>query len=540
MGKGNRARIQRAQDKLDTPQYVAEKKQAPKWAGTAIVIFIVVILALSLTLNALYDSGAMMRSSAAMKSENYTVSGTMLSYFYNSQYMSFMNTYGNLVSYLGIDPNTSLKTQACSMLSDGGTWFDYFMNTTEAYVSELLLCCEYAKANGIELDDEDKAEIDSAIEALAETAFEVNRTLNSYISAAYGSGVKEKDVRNAMEMILLSNKAAIHANEKFEGALTEEEIQKYYDENPASFLSADYMVKSFEVKLVSVDKDDYDTTEAYDQAVADAKASYETNKADALAKAEKYESLSGFDAFLDKLNADITEEYTGYYNYDENLTVEERIAKEKSAIATALENASVEGYAYQDPAAEDSDELAKWIFADGRKVGDIKLIEEEDETAGTYKVHVYCVSSTVSREEYTTVNMAYAMFPTSESASSLVADELKTKLAGVTTREAFEAAMADQSSSGAGVIEDLRKGAFGYDEVDEYVYADGRVAGDCEVINCGTTYVAVVVYLGEGDVAWHAAAKDGVLNEKLSAWYEELAATFTVDINEKALNKISA
>ena len=156
MGKGNRARIERAQNKLDRPQYVAEKKQTPKWAGTAIVVFIVVILALSLTLNALYDSGAMMRSSSAMKSENYTVSGTMLSYFYNSQYMSFMNTYGSIVSYLGIDTNTSLKTQACSMLSDGGTWFDYFMNTTTSYVSELLLCCEYAKANGIELDDEDK------------------------------------------------------------------------------------------------------------------------------------------------------------------------------------------------------------------------------------------------------------------------------------------------------------------------------------------------------------------------------------------------
>lgn len=540
MGKGNRARIQRAQDKLDRPQYVAEKKQAPKWAGTAIVIFIVVILALSLTLNALYDSGAMMRSSAAMKSENYTVSGTMLSYFYNSQYMSFMNTYGSIVSYLGIDTNTSLKAQACSMLSDGGTWFDYFMNTTTSYVGELLLCCEYAKANGIELDDEDKAEIDEAIENLTETAFEANRTLNSYLAVAYGSGVKEKDVRAAMEMILLSNKAAIHANGKFEDALTEEEIQKYYDENPASFLSADYMVKSFEVKETVVDKDDYDTTEAYEQAVADMEALYTANKAEALAKAKAYESLTGFEAFLEKLTADLTEEYTGYYDYDETLTVEERIAKEKSAIATALESASVEGYAYQDPTAEDSDELAKWIFADGRKVGDITVIGEEDEAACTYKVHVYCVSSTVSREEYTTVNVAYAMFPTTESASSLVAGELKTKLAGVTTREAFEAAMADQSSSGAGVIEDLRKGTFGYDEVDAYVYADGRVAGDCEVINCGTDYVAVVVYLGEGDIAWHAAAADGVLTEKLNAWYEEIAATYTVDINEKALNKISA
>ena len=84
MGKGNRARIQRAQNKLDNPQQHVEKKQAPKWVGTAIILFIVVVLALSLTLSALYDSGAMMRGSAAVKTENYTVSGTMLSYFLKS------------------------------------------------------------------------------------------------------------------------------------------------------------------------------------------------------------------------------------------------------------------------------------------------------------------------------------------------------------------------------------------------------------------------------------------------------------------------
>ena len=46
------------------------------------------------------------------------------------------------------------------------------------------------------------------------------------------------------------------------------------------------------------------------------------------------------------------------------------------------------------------------------------------------------------------------------------------------------------------------------------------------------------LYMGEGDVAWHAAAKSAALNEQMTAWYEEIATTYAVTINEKALNKI--
>ena len=543
MGKGNRARIQRAQDKLDNPQGAVQVKKAPKsWVNTAIILFIVAVLAVSIVLTAVYDSGSSMRGAKALKSENYTVSGTMLSYFYQSQYSTFMSQMGSMVSYLGLDTSKPLKAQECSMLSDGGTWFDYFMNSTTAYVSELLQCCEYAKANGIELDADEKAEIDTAIENLANNAFENNYSLNGYITAMYGAGVKEKDIRSSMEIVLLANKAAMDATDKFKVAITEEEIQTYYDENPESFLSAGYLVDSYTAELETIDQDDYETTTDYEAAVAAADEAYAAAKAEALAKAKAYESVSGYQAFLEKLTAEITAKYDGYYDADASLTIEEREAKEKNQMATALEAAMVEGYAYQDPAEESSDELAKWLFADGRKVGDIYVIENEDEEKGTYAAYAYCVSSTAAREEYTTVNAAYAMFPASETASSAAASALKDKLvaAGAVTAEAFETAVADQSTAGAATLEDLLKGSFGYEAVDEFLYADGRRAGDCEIINCGTDYIAVVLYLGEGDIAWHAEAKSGVLNEKVNAWYEQLAADHTVEINEKALNKISA
>lgn len=538
MGKGNRARLDRAQNKLDQPQtYTAAKKQKPNWANTAIVLFIVAILVLSIALSTLQNSGALLRASATVKTDNYTVSGTMVSYFFNSQYSAFLQRYDSVVSYLGLDTSKSLKEQPCNMLEDG-TWFDYFMNTTTAYVKELLTCCEYAKANGLTLDDEDKAEIDQAIEALNETAFNSNYTLNGYLTAMYGAGVKVKDLRAAMELTLLANKAAVHANDQLKAAQTEEDIQKYFEEHPESFYSADYLVRELEATLATVDKDDYADTAAYDAAVAEAKSAYESEKAALLAQAKAYESSKDYQAFLDKLTADITAENDGYYDDDSSLNEAEREAKEQDLIAKEIEAAMVEGYAYQDPAAESSDELAKWLFAADRKVGDTLVIEDEDEEKGTYTVYAYCVSATAYRDEYVTVNMAYAMFPAAEGASSTTAAALKDKLANVTTAEGFEEAMKDQANSGHGVMENLLKGQFGFDAVDEYLYAE-RKAGDCEVINCGTDYIAVILYMGEGDVAWHASAATSALNEQMSAWYEEIAKTYEVTVNEKALNKVS-
>ena len=48
----------------------------------------------------------------------------------------------------------------------------------------------------------------------------------------------------------------------------------------------------------------------------------------------------------------------------------------------------------------------------------------------------------------------------------------------------------------------------------------------------------ILTHLGEGDVAWHAAASASALNEQMTAWYTEISETYAVTVNEKALNKV--
>lgn len=547
MGKGNRERTLRAQDQLNRPQTYVQKKQTPAWVGTAVMILVIAVIVVSLLINALYSSGAMLRSTKALTSDNYTVTGTMMSYFFNSSYSQFVNQYGSIASYIGLDTSTSLKSQACGLLDDGSTWYDYFMDMAVSTAEQYLRYCEAAKARGLSLDAEDEEEIDAALEQLASTAASYGYSTKAYITAMYGTGVSEKDIRSCMELVLLANKATTDASEEFNNAITADEVQAYYDENPELFLKTDYLMTSFSAELESVDSEDYDTVPEYDAAVTEADDAYTADKAEALANAEAYESLNGVQAFLDKLTDDLTAKYDGYYDDDDTLTAEEREAKEKSAIAKDLESATVEGYAYSDPTAEDAAELDVWMFDGARKVGDICLIEDEDEDAGTYTVYVYCLTAPQYRDEYSAANISYALFDAAESATvTNVPKFLEAVKAGSLTAEAFEELVAseDYGITAAGELSNLVKGGFesyyGYAEPDEFIFAEGRVAGDCEQVTLGEDYEAVILYVGAGDAAWYASAKSGVLSEKNSAWFEELTTTYTVNVNEKALAKISA
>ena len=454
-----------------------------------------------------------------------------------------MTQYSSIASYIGLDPNQSLKAQECGLLDDGSTWYDYFMDMAVTTAKQYLVYCEAAKARGLALDAEDEEEINAALEQLASAAATYGYSTKAYISAMYGTGVSEKDIRSCMELILLASKAASDASEEFNSAITADEVAAYYDENTELFLKADYLMTSFTAKQDTVDSEDYETTEEYDAAAAAADEAYAADKAEALAQAEEYKALSGVQAFLDKLNADLVAKYDGYYDDDDTLTAEEREAKEKSSIAKDLEAATIEGYAYADPTAEDAAELDVWMFDEARKVGDTCVIEDEDEEAGTYTVYVYCLTAPQYRDEYKAANVSYALFDASESAStSNVLKFMDAVKASNLTAEAFETLVGgdDYGITAAGELTNVVKGGFGYDEADEFIFAEGRAAGDCEQVTLGTEYVAVILYVGAGDEAWYASAKSGVLSEKNSAWLEELTTTYTVNVNEKALAKISA
>ena len=212
-----------------------EKKNKAKTKG--ILTWVCVVLAIVLMVGVIgyknmLENGSMLRREIAAQSENFEVDGTMMAYYFQTRYQQFYS----YASYMGIDTTKSLKSQASIY---GGTWFDYFMNMTKEYTTELLALCEAAKAANVTLDDDDKASIDATINEMKTYATLYGYSLKQYIAANFGSGINEKDIRKALELDTLAVKYAAEYQESL--SYTKDECEAYYAENVDAFDSVDLL-----------------------------------------------------------------------------------------------------------------------------------------------------------------------------------------------------------------------------------------------------------------------------------------------------------
>ena len=313
MGKGNRSRIERAMNETAFESKKVQAKKNNKVSGAGIfvtVAAILVVVALLIgAIGVLNDGGWFARTKTVAQTENFKVDGTMMNYFFMTQFNSyyeyyyqmwqsyFQSSYKSAYELMGIDSTKSLKDQTMKTAegADEVTVFDYYMSLTEDYVTRMLTYCEAATKEGIALTDEDYADIDHSIEEL-KSSFESQKALyeqfgmvyysnfSAFLSANYGTGVKERDVRNCLELVTLAS--------KYEEKLTDDQkqtilsdktnaaIEEYVKNNPSSFLMADYYAYSFSVN---------------NKGLTDAE--FEAKKAEILEKAKKLSEVADKEAY---------------------------------------------------------------------------------------------------------------------------------------------------------------------------------------------------------------------------------------------------
>ena len=230
MGKSNRIRNKKASAAISMGVAPKNKKKngMPSWALNLITIAVAVVIFASVAVSLLVSNGVFSRMQTAAKSDNFRVDGNMMQYFYNTQYSTFVSQNQSYLTYYGIDTGASLKDQPMDKNKpEAGTWFDHILTLTKSYVTEMLAYCEEAEARGIKLDDEDRHEIEHAIEDIEYYATLYGYTnTNNYISALYGNGMKMKDLRKAMELDTLATKCAKLVGDEIKATITDDVINK--------------------------------------------------------------------------------------------------------------------------------------------------------------------------------------------------------------------------------------------------------------------------------------------------------------------------
>ena len=621
MGKGNRSRIERANEivvKSEKTKNQGDKNSAAKLTTIASIVASLLLVA-CLVLLFVVNVVPLWRPAAT--SDNFTVSKDAMSFLLYTQYDNFLNQYGSYASYFGIDPSTSLKAQWQDK-TNGITWFDYFATSAKNQVEELLICCEAARVAGMTLTDEDKAEIEKYIEDfykmaeegvvayeeayLKNNSVEINLSVGDYIEMMYGSGVGEGDIRDALEISYLAQNWKDKWTDETDATIKDSDLETFVENNKANFYKADYMSYSFRATL----------SVAGSEATAEEKAAYEAEKtamkalADALlAAANDADAFKAHvkDYILNKLSGELFDQYYEEESEslkDDELPSAEKLAEDKAAIlkyvkeliekvdADAKEDEKAEdkaeekadedkkdeapkaptfdektaygkaikkvctdlakdmeseyvaitseGKAYVDPKGEETEKLDAWVFDDARKAGDKEILKDEGEKSSTYTVVLLNKAAYINEEQ--TRDVAHILFTkdkyeTEEKAKAEAERVLALYKGGINTLEAFEALGKEYTEDSGVKYENVKPGDM-VEEFNDWMFDEARKAGDVDIVK--TTYgYHVMYYIGEGDIAWKADARDGLLDEKYSAWCDEQAKIYNIKFNDTTIGLIS-
>lgn len=497
MGKGNRNRIAKAQERAEKQkeqEKLRRRQKRIKIAAAILVPCFAVVLIGAIVLGSLSAAGKFLRSTISVTSDSYEIDNAMMSYFFNSQVQYYLSN----TSSSSIDQTKSLKSQK---YSDSQTWFDYFMASTKAQVQQLVVLAEAAKAEGMELTAEEKESIESQLNAIDQQAQAQGTTFNKYIASIYGNGVTREDVQRCLELYTLANS---FYEQKYNGfTYSDEVLESYFEENQQTLTV--YSYKSYTINAeFDIDASD----DVKNEALAAAKAS-----ADELAACTTSEAFDAWvEAFLKETGEDDEEE-----------------------IAKTLESTLNEDTTYSS-----SSEIAKWAYEDGRKAGDTKVIE------GTNKYAVALLVKAPAREEYLTKNVRHILFTedtygSAEAALNQATTVRKEFSNGEQTAEAF-GALAEKysedtgSSTNGGQYLNIRKGQM-VEAFEDWCFDEARTVGETGIVETDYGY-HLMYFEGDGDIAWKAKATEAKRAEDYEALYETYESQYAVSFSDKLLDRI--
>lgn len=487
-----------------------KKKTSGKDLGMKIFLSLTaILLVVVLCTSALGSTGILLRSSTPLSSANFEVDGAMLTYFYRTSYFSLASSLGENLSYF-LDTSKPLKSQ--QFVDGTQTWHDYLLTSATAQAKEMLVLAEAAKAAGMMIGAEDQETIDDNIAALAESATAYNYpSLDFFIAAQYGEGIKEKDIRHALELSVLASKYSTKIQDDI--VITDAEVDTYFTEHAADYTYVDLRQYTFSAGDAEIEGV---TEEQKNEKKAELK-----KHADALAATK---TTAEFDAYLSQYMKDVTA-----------ATATGEITEDN--IQANLDQTVYAGYSARDT------EQGKWAFDTARKVGDTTIIEDAEKSSYT----VVMLEKALYRDEDASRNVRHILLRTENyenaAAAKAIADKVLAEYeAGAKTEDAF-AALANQysedpgSNTKGGIYENVMPGEM-VTEFNDWLFDDTRKAGDVAVVEAEDTGAHVMYYVGEGQPKWEVQVRNAMTSERYEAAYKALEESTSIKESAGALKRI--
>jgi len=490
-----------AGQELSEKQIKAMQDAAQEKRNTVIYTIIGVVCAVLAAALLIWNSGFFRNRAAAVTIGGEDYSAGEVQYYYNQ----ILNQY-YMYSQHGIDVGFDYTVAPQEQMYDAEnniTWHDQLLNEAIDGMAETKVLVAQAKAEGVELSEEGKHEIEHALKDLVATSARNGfSTVNSYLKAAFGSSMTKGKYEKFMEESQLAYEFQMAYAEKL--TYTAEELEQHYAEHKNDFDLYDYNYAFFKAET----GEDVDAEDA---------------KAAAQAEAEALKAaLAGKDFAA----------AVAQYAEDESVTTKE--------------DRGVSG-AYLDSA------YAEWVKEEGRKAGDVTVMVDAGETG--YFVVEYVgrgrdeeISGDVRHILVAAEQDEGATAPTDaqyEAAKAKAEALLEQWKNGAATEESFaelaKAESADPGSAENGGLYEKVSSASGFiADFANWAVDPARKTGDTGLVkNTGSSTKGwhIMYFVGQNAPVWQLEVEAAKANEDATAWLDGLVEAAEV-VRQDGLNNV--
>lgn len=406
---------------------------------------------------------------------NVELTAAMYNYFYSN----VVNQSASLYMYFGLQANVPLAEQTSY---DGvSTYEELFIEQANESLKEYLAVYAEALANNYELTDEDKAAIETAMDAVRTSAKTYGYPkVDYYLHDAFGEGCNEANYRQYVTMMQTVSSYYSAMEETFEP--TDEAVAAKYAEDPSAY---DFISYTYYAVTAESTTDEESGEAIYtDEALAKAKSD-----ADAAAASFPEEGVS-----------------TGRGN-----------------AATLTNNMN--------------QEISDWLCDASRKDGDVKAFAfDQDEVPHSYRVVRFDSRDDNTYHRVNAYVITISVGTTEVAEGELTAQEkMDALVAGITpdmTDEAFEALVSENGYTASS--NEVSKTSYN-DDITAFLFSGNRAAGDYQTFTTDST-LYLVRYQSEVEDLYRDELVSNDLHESAEKeWLDGVLERHELVIDEEAL-----
>lgn len=490
-----------AGQELSEKQIKAMQEAAQEKRNTVIYTVIGVVCAALAAALLIWNSGFFQNRAAAVTIGGVDYSAGEVQYYYN-QVLNQYYMYSQYGIDVGFDYTVAPEEQMYDV-ENNITWHDQLLNEAIDGMAETKALVAQAKAEGVELSEEGKHDIEHAMKDLVATSARNGfSTVNSYLKAAFGNAMTKGKYEKFMEEGQLAYEFQMAYAEDLTYSV--EDLEKYYAENKSDF-------------------DLYDYNYAFFKAETGEDVDAEAAKAAAQAEAEALKAA---------LNGKDFAAAVAQYAEDESVTTKE--------------DRGVSG-AYLDSA------YAAWVMEEGRKAGDVTVMVDSAES-GYFVVEFVGrgrdeeISGDVRHILVAAEQDEGAAAPTEEQYEAAKAKAealLEQWKSGAATEESFaELAKAESADPGSaengGLYEKVSSVSGFIADFANWATDPDRKAGDTGLVkNTGSSTKGwhIMYFVGQNVPVWQMEVESAKANADTAAWLDSLVEASEV-VRQDALKNV--